>query len=109
MIFAFLHCKSTIMEATKKSHAVKFDHYGGIDVLKVVEIDRPFPGKGQVLVRMKAAGINPGEGAIREGKMAKQWPATFPSGEGSDVAGIVEELGEDVRDISVGDEIIGFT
>jgi NADPH:quinone reductase-like Zn-dependent oxidoreductase len=97
------------MDTTKKSRAVKFDHYGGIDVLNVVEEPRPVPGKGQVLVRVKAAGINPGEGAIREGKLAKQYPSTFPSGEGSDLAGTVEEIGEDVKDIQAGDEIIGFT
>ena len=67
--------------------AVKFDKYGGIDVLRVVEVDRPVPGPEQVLIRMKAAGINPGEAAIREGAFAKQWPATFPSGQGSDLAG----------------------
>ena len=43
--------------------AVKFDRYGGIDVLRVVEVDRPVPGPEQVLIRMKAAGINPGEAA----------------------------------------------
>jgi NADPH:quinone reductase-like Zn-dependent oxidoreductase len=89
--------------------AVKFDKYGGIDVLRVVEVDRPLPGQGQVVVRMKAAGINPGEAAIREGVFAKQWPATFPSGEGSDLAGVVEEVGSAVRDVAVGDEVIGFT
>ena len=47
--------------------AVKFDKYGGIDVLHVVEVDRPVPGPEQVLARTKAAGINPGEAAIREG------------------------------------------
>jgi NADPH:quinone reductase-like Zn-dependent oxidoreductase len=55
--------------------AVKFDGYGGIDVLRVVEVDRPGPGPEQVIIRMKAAGINPGEAAIREGAFAKQWPA----------------------------------
>jgi NADPH:quinone reductase-like Zn-dependent oxidoreductase len=88
---------------------VKFDKYGGIDVLRVVEVDRPVPGPGQVVVRMKAAGINPGEAAIREGVFAKQWPATFPSGEGSDLAGVVEEVGSAVRNVAVGDEVIGFT
>jgi NADPH:quinone reductase-like Zn-dependent oxidoreductase len=97
------------MEKANKSRAVKFDQYGGIDVLNVVEVPRPIPGKGQVLVRIKAAGINPGEGTIREGKLAKQWPATFPSGEGSDLAGTVEEVGEEVKNIKVGDEVIGFT
>jgi hypothetical protein len=38
--------------------AVKFDSYGGIDVMRVVEVDRPVPGPKQVLIRMKAAGIN---------------------------------------------------
>src|ERR1700683_4523552 len=89
--------------------AVKFDKYGGIDVLQVVEIDRPVPGPEQVVVRMKAAGINPGEAAIREGVFAKQWPAKFPSGQGSDLAGIVEEVGTAVKNVAVGDEVIGFT
>jgi len=62
------------------TRAVRFDKYGGIGVLRVVEVDRPIPGPGQVLVRIKAAGINPGEAMIREGSFAKQWPATFPSG-----------------------------
>ncbi len=97
------------MENEKKSRAVRFDKYGGIDVLQVVEVDRPVPGKGQVLVKVKAAGINPGEGSIREGKFAEQWPTTFPSGEGSDLAGIVVEIGAGVKNVAAGDEVIGFT
>jgi len=89
--------------------AVRFDEYGGIDVLHVVEVDRPVPGAGQVLVRVKAASINPGEGKIRQGLLAQRWPATFPSGEGSDLAGVVDELGPDVTGFAVGDEVIGFT
>ena len=89
--------------------AVRFDGYGGIDVLKVVDVDRPVPGPGEVLVRVRAAGINPGEAKIRSGALAKQWPATFPSGEGSDLAGVVEELGEGVTGFAAGDDVIGFT
>jgi NADPH:quinone reductase-like Zn-dependent oxidoreductase len=89
--------------------AVRFDEYGGVGVLRVDEVDRPVPGPGQVLVRMKAAGINPGEGKIRQGLMARLWPSTFPSGEGSDLAGVVEELGQGVTGFAVGDEVIGFT
>jgi NADPH:quinone reductase-like Zn-dependent oxidoreductase len=89
--------------------AVKFDKYGGVDVLHVVEVDQPVPGPKQVLIRMKAAGINPGEAMIREGAFAKQWPATFPSGQGSDLAGVVEAVGSGVRNVRVGDEVIGFT
>jgi NADPH:quinone reductase-like Zn-dependent oxidoreductase len=89
--------------------AVRFDRYGGIDVLRVVDVARPVPGPSEVLVRMKAAGINPGEAAIREGVLADRFPATFPSGEGSDLAGVVEEVGGAVNNVAVGDEIIGFT
>src|SRR6202044_1237177 len=81
----------------------------GIDVLHVVEVERPVPGPGQVLVRVKAASINPGEAKIREGMLAQMFPAPFPSGEGSDLGGIVEELGEGVSDFAVGQEVFGFT
>src|SRR5208282_5731184 len=89
--------------------AVRFNEYGGVDVLRVTEVDRPVPGAGQVLVRVKAASINPGEAKIREGLLAQRFPATFPSGEGSDLAGVVEELGNGVTGFAVGEEVIGFT
>ena len=88
--------------------AVRFDGYGDVDVLKVVEVDRPVPGPGQVLVRVIAAGINPGEASIRKGLLHDRWPATFPSGEGSDLAGVVEEVGADVTRFVVGDEVLGW-
>lgn len=89
--------------------AVRFDEYGGIDVLRVVEVDRPTPGAGQVLVAVKAAGINPGEAIIRKGLLHDRWPATFPSGQGSDLAGVVAEVGAGVTGVRVGDEVLGFT
>lgn len=58
---------------------------------------------------MVAAGINPGEAVIRQGFFHDMFPATFPSGQGSDLAGIVEELGGGVTGFAVGDEVIGFT
>ena len=88
--------------------AVRFDHYGGLDVLYIAGVERPTPSSGQVLVKVKAAGINPGEAAIREGAFEEISPATFPSGQGSDLAGVVEELGEGVTNVGVGDEVIGF-
>ena len=89
--------------------AVRFDEYGDVDVLKVVDVPRPVPGPGQVLVQVRAAGINPGEAKIREGMLHARWPATFPSGEGSDLAGIVAETGAGVTSVSAGDEVIGYT
>jgi NADPH:quinone reductase-like Zn-dependent oxidoreductase len=89
--------------------AVRFDHYGGVDVLEVRDVEDPFAGPGRVLVRVKAAGINPGEIAIREGRLHERWPATFPSGEGTDLAGVVEAVGEGVGDFAPGDEVLGWT
>jgi NADPH:quinone reductase-like Zn-dependent oxidoreductase len=89
--------------------AVRFDEYGGIGVLRIAEVDRPVPGPGQILVRVKAAAINPGEAKIRSGALAQRWPSTFPSGEGSDLAGVVEELGQGVTGFAVGDDVFGFT
>jgi NADPH:quinone reductase-like Zn-dependent oxidoreductase len=88
--------------------AVRFDSYGDIDVLNVVEVARPVPGPGQVLVKVVAAGINPGEASIRKGLLHAMFPATFPSGEGSDLAGVVDEVGADVTRFAVGDEVLGF-
>jgi NADPH:quinone reductase-like Zn-dependent oxidoreductase len=89
--------------------AVRFDEYGGVDVLHVVEVPRPTPGPGQVVVAVRATSINPGEAKIREGLLDAFYPATFPSGEGSDLAGVVDELGPGVDAVAVGDDVIGFT
>jgi NADPH:quinone reductase-like Zn-dependent oxidoreductase len=88
--------------------AVRFDQYGDVDVLKVLDVPRPVPGTGQVLVSVMAAGINPGESSIRKGLLHDRWPATFPSGQGSDFAGIVEEVGPGVTRFAPGDEVLGF-
>jgi NADPH:quinone reductase-like Zn-dependent oxidoreductase len=91
------------------SKAVRFDDYGGIEVLEVRDVPRPEPGPDQVLVAVRAAGINPSEAAIRAGRVREIFPATFPSGEGSDLAGVVEEVGAAVTGVAVGDEVIGYT
>lgn len=91
------------------SRAVRFDRYGGLDVLHVADVDPPSPGSGQVQVQVKAAGINPGETSIREGLYAERWPATFPSGQGSDFAGVVSAIGDGVATPPLGAEVIGWT
>ena len=89
--------------------AVRFDRYGDIDVLDVRTVPRLPAGAGRVLVQVKAAGINPGEAAIRKGLLHDRWPASFPSGQGSDLAGIVAEVGPGVTAFRPGDEVYGFT
>jgi NADPH:quinone reductase-like Zn-dependent oxidoreductase len=89
--------------------AVQLDSYGDIDVLEVRDVPRPVPGPGEVLVRVKAAGIVISEAALRSGTVQHIFPLTFPSGQGSDLAGVVTELGRGVSDFAVGDEVIGFS
>jgi NADPH2:quinone reductase len=89
--------------------AVQFDEYGGLDVLTVRDVEVREPGKEEVVVEVKAAGINPGEAAIRTGALHDRFPATFPSGEGSDLAGVVKEVGIDVVGFAPGDEVLGWS
>jgi NADPH:quinone reductase-like Zn-dependent oxidoreductase len=89
--------------------AVRFDQYGDIDVLYVADVEIPAPGSGEVVVQMKAAGINPGEASIRKGLLHAAVPATFPSGEGSDLAGVVSDVGTGVTAWSAGDEVLGWS
>jgi NADPH:quinone reductase-like Zn-dependent oxidoreductase len=91
------------------TRAVQFDAYGGIDVLEVRDVPRPVPGAGEVLIEVKAAGINISEAVLRSGALHGLWPLTFPSGQGSDLAGVVAALGSGVGDLAVGDEVIGFS
>ena len=89
--------------------AVRFDRYGDRDVLYVADVEIPQPAAGEVLVEVRAAGINPGEASIRSGALAEVYPATFPSGEGSDLAGVVREIGDGVGSFAVGDEVLGWS
>ena len=89
--------------------AVQFDDYGGVEVLEVRDVARPEPGPNQVLVAVRAAGINISEAKIRSGAVRAIFPATFPSGQGSDLSGVVEEVGAGVLGVAVGDDVIGYT
>jgi NADPH2:quinone reductase len=97
---------NTVPEAAK---AVRFDRYGDRSVLYVAEIPVPQPGAGEVLVEVRAAGINPGEAGIRSGALHERFPGTFPSGQGSDLAGVVLAVGEGVTEFSPGDEVLGYS
>ncbi|GHF81887.1 NADPH:quinone reductase-like Zn-dependent oxidoreductase [Amycolatopsis bartoniae] len=94
---------------TTSARAVRFDRYGDRDVLYVAEVPVPEPAPGEVLVAVRAAGINPGEAAIRKGLMRESFPGTLPSGQGSDLAGVVAALGEGVTGFQVGDEVLGYS
>jgi NADPH:quinone reductase len=91
------------------ARAVRFDHYGDLDVLYIADVEIPTPATDEVVVRVRAAGINPGEASIRSGALEAVFPATFPSGEGSDLAGVVSAVGQSVTAFAVGDEVLGWS
>ena len=95
--------------STKSMKVVSFNEYGGTEVLEVVDRPIPIPRGTEVLVEVKAAGLNPGEAAIREGYLESMFPAEFPCGEGTDFAGIVTAIGHEVTKFKPGDKVAGYT
>ena len=87
--------------------AVRIHHFGPPEVVVVEDIPKPSRGHGEVLVRVAAAGVAPWDAIIREGKskVSPQPPLTL----GSDLSGIVEEVGPDVTGFATGDEVYGVT
>jgi NADPH:quinone reductase-like Zn-dependent oxidoreductase len=91
------------MEATMK--AVRFSQFGGPEVLEIVDLPDPHPGPGQVRIAVRAAGVNPSDWKKREGLMDQELPQTL----GYEAAGVVDELGEGVADVAVGDRVFGLS
>jgi NADPH:quinone reductase len=89
--------------------AVRFDQYGDRDVLYIADVEVPQPGPGETLVQVRAAAINPGEASIRRGLLRERFPATFPSGQGTDLAGVVTAVGDGVSEFAPGDEVLGWS
>jgi NADPH:quinone reductase-like Zn-dependent oxidoreductase len=86
---------------------VQFSEYGTSDVLKVVDVAPPVAGPGQLRLAVRAAGVNPVDGKIMRGLMREVIPPDFPAGLGSDVAGVVDQIGSGVTAFKVGDEVLG--
>ena len=91
------------------SKAVQLSAYGGVDQLNIVEVAKPAVKAGEVLVRVVAAGTNPGEISIREGLLRAMYPREFPFGQGTDFAGRVDSIGAGVSGFAVGDDVFGWT
>ena len=88
-------------------HAVRIHSYGGIDVLTYEEAPRPSVGAGEVLVRNHASSVNPFDCAVRAGYMAGYFNNTLPFILGTDVSGVVEEVGDGVTAFAPGDSVYG--
>ncbi len=89
--------------------AVRFDKYGDRDVLYVADVETPQPAPGEALVEVRAAAINPGEASIRKGFLDERFPARFPSGQGTDLAGVITAVGDGVTAFAPGDEVLGWS
>jgi NADPH:quinone reductase-like Zn-dependent oxidoreductase len=77
-------------------------------VLKYEDVPRPEPQPGEVLIQVRAAGVNPFDLAVREGWLASMIPLQLPAIAGVDVAGVVMAKGEGVTDFSIGQDVYGF-
>ncbi|MEV8378844.1 NADP-dependent oxidoreductase [Kribbella sp. NPDC056861] len=100
--------KQHSQKQVQRMKAVRFHEFGGPEVLRYEDVNQPVPGAGQVRIRVAATSFNGVEGNIRAGFMQGPIPVELPHTPGIDVAGTVDELGTDVKDLAVGDRVIGF-
>src|SRR5450631_3712928 len=84
--------------------AIQYSEFGGPEVLRLVDLPDPHPEPGQIRVAVRAAGINPVDWKMRQGMMG----GDLPQRTGREVAGVVDELGDGVSDVAVGDSVFGF-
>lgn len=89
--------------------AVQFDEYGDPDVLHVAEVAEPHAGAAQVRVAVQAVGVSPFDCKVRRGAQQRTLPLRLPHIPGLEVSGVVDEVGEAVTGVSVGDEVFGPT
>ena len=87
--------------------AAQFSQFGGPEVLEIVDLPEPHPGPGQVRIAVRAAGISATDPKLRAGTLS--FGAGLPQTTGADVAGVVDEVGEGVTDVAVGDRVFGIS
>ena len=88
--------------------AIAIDGFGGPEKLRAVELKRPAPRPGEILIRVVSAGVNPVDFKIREGKLAALLPHEFPLIPGWDAAGVVERIGEGATRFRKGDRVWAY-
>ncbi|MFK0101201.1 NADP-dependent oxidoreductase [Streptomyces sp. NPDC091040] len=86
---------------------VSFAEFGGPDVLRLIDAEEPHAGAGRIRIAVRAAGVNPVDWRVREGQVLGAHPTVLPSGVGLDAAGIVDEVGEGVEGVAIGDRVFG--
>ncbi|WP_414943566.1 NADP-dependent oxidoreductase [Amycolatopsis sp. cmx-11-32] len=86
---------------------VMFAEFGGPDVLQLIDAEEPHAGPGQIRIAVRAAGVNPVDWRVREGQVLGAHPTVLPSGVGLDASGTVDEVGEGVEGVEIGDSVFG--
>ncbi|WP_424359781.1 NADP-dependent oxidoreductase [Methanocella sp. MCL-LM] len=92
----------------KTMKAVRFHSFGGPEVLRYEDVPKPETGAGEVLVRIRAAGVNPIDWKVRSGYMSEMFRNRLPMIPGVDMAGVVEEVGGDITGYKAGEEVYGY-
>ena len=85
-----------------------YEEFGDLNQIKIGSLERPEPAEGEVLVRVKSAGVNPVDAAVARGMLNEMIPAKFPAIPGWDLAGVVEDRGHSARRFSEGDEVYAY-
>jgi enoyl reductase len=98
-----------MLKAVRMTTAIVFEGYGPPEVLRFADLPDPQAGPGQIRVRVKAAGVQPFDVGVRSGAMAGYVPVAFPQTIGQEYAGVVDQVGEGVTGVDVGDEVLGST
>ncbi|WP_331738721.1 NADP-dependent oxidoreductase [Streptomyces sp. NBC_01276] len=86
---------------------ISFAEFGGPEVLQLVEAEEPQADPGRIRIAVRAAGVNPVDWRIREGQVLGAHPVELPAGVGLDAAGVVDQVGEGVEGVEVGDRVFG--
>jgi len=85
---------------------IRVEEFGEVDVLQYVDVERPEPGEGEVLIEVRSAGVNYAD-TMRRRNQYVEWQ-DLPFTPGSEIAGIIAEVGEGVDDVSVGDRVVSL-
>ncbi|MDX2920629.1 MULTISPECIES: NADP-dependent oxidoreductase [Streptomyces] len=88
--------------------AARYHEYGGVETLVIEEVPEPRPGPAEIRVRASAAGVNPVDWKVRSGAVRDFLPVELPAIPGRDAVGVVDEIGDEVRDVRVGDRVFGL-
>ncbi len=86
---------------------MSFAEFGGPDVLHLIDAEEPHAGPGRIRIAVRAAGVNPVDWRVREGQVLAAHPVELPAGVGLDASGVVDEVGEGVEGVEIGDHVFG--